>query len=85
MIESLQWRFGIIAVVLAVSLFFVYPSVGPVPEFWAKNLPASPLRLGLDLQGGLHLVLEVEAEKAIETIVDQAMIEASGHEGSPAG
>jgi preprotein translocase subunit SecD len=75
--ESLQWRFGIIAVVLGVSLFFVYPSVGPVPEFWSKNLPDSPLRLGLDLQGGLHLVLEVEADKAVETMVDQATIEAA--------
>ncbi|MBM3298544.1 MAG: protein translocase subunit SecD [Deltaproteobacteria bacterium] len=75
MIQSLQWRIAIIGVVLAVAVFLVYPSVGPVPSWWAKYLPANPVRLGLDLQGGLHLVLEVEAAKASEAVVDQAIEE----------
>ncbi len=75
MIQSLQWRLAIIGVVLAVSVFFVYPSVGPVPSFWSKYLPDNPIRLGLDLQGGLHLILEVDADKAVETVVDQAIAE----------
>ena len=77
MMQSLQWRIALIIAVLAVSLFLVYPSIGPVPQWWAKYLPNNPVRLGLDLQGGLYLVLEVEAEKAVEAVVDQAVSETS--------
>ena len=78
MIESLKTRFIIIFAVLAVSLFLIYPSIGPVPAIWSKYLPDSPIRLGLDLQGGLYLVLEVQVEKAVEAAVDQTMLEVSG-------
>jgi preprotein translocase subunit SecD len=77
MIQNLQLRIAAIAVVLVVSVFLVYPSIGPVPSWWAKYLPANPIRLGLDLQGGLHLILEVEAEKAPEAVVDQTIGETS--------
>jgi preprotein translocase subunit SecD len=77
MIESLRWRIAIIMAVLALSVFFLYPSVGPVPDFWQERLPANPIRLGLDLKGGLHLILEVQSKEAIEATVDNAMEEAS--------
>lgn len=77
MIQSLQWRFAIVVVVLAATAFFIYPTIGPVPAIWAKYLPSSPIRLGLDLQGGLYLVLEVQADKAVEAVVDQTMSEAA--------
>lgn len=77
MTQNLQWRIILIGVVLAVSAFLVYPSLGPVPPFWAKYLPANPVRLGLDLQGGLYLVLEVQADMAVEAVVDQSVSEAS--------
>ena len=77
MTRNLRWRIILIGVVLAVSVFLVYPSVGPVPQFWAKYLPNNPVRLGLDLQGGLYLVLEVQADMAVEAVVDQSVSEAS--------
>lgn len=77
MIQSLQVRFAVIGIILLVSLLLIYPSLGPVPAFWSKYFPDSPVRLGLDLQGGLHLVLEVEAEKAVEAVVDQTASEAA--------
>jgi len=77
MIQSLRWRFAIIGLVVLVAAFLVYPSLGPVPAWWQANLPANPIRLGLDLQGGLYLTLEVEADKAVEAHVDQAISEAS--------
>ncbi len=76
MIQNLQLRIAIVAVVLAVGVFLVYPSIGPVPNWWSKYLPANPIRLGLDLQGGLHLVLEVQADEAVEAAVDQTVSEA---------
>lgn len=78
MTRSLQWRIIMVAVVLGICLFLLYPSLGPVPAFWSKYLPNNPIRLGLDLQGGLYLVLEVEADKAVEALVDQTIAEASG-------
>lgn len=77
MTQSLQFRMIMIGVVLLASLFLLYPSVGPVPAFWAKYLPDNPVRLGLDLQGGLHLILEVQADKAVEAVTDQTISEAA--------
>ncbi len=76
MIQNLQLRIAICVVVLAAGVFLVYPSMGPVPGWWSKYLPASPIRLGLDLQGGLHLGLEVQADEAVEAAVDQTVSEA---------
>jgi preprotein translocase subunit SecD len=77
MTQNLRWRIILIAAALAISVFLVYPSVGPVPPFWAKYLPDNPVRLGLDLQGGLYLVLEVQSDLAVEAAVDQSISEAS--------
>lgn len=36
---------------------------------WLRNLGASPMKLGLDLSGGVHFLLEVDMDKAIEARV----------------
>jgi preprotein translocase subunit SecD len=67
MIKSLTIRSIIAGVVCLTALFFLTPSLtSNLPEFWKKNLPADKIPLGLDLQGGTHLVLEVDTEKAVE-------------------
>jgi len=33
---------------------------------WLRNLGASPMKLGLDLSGGVHFLLEVDMEKALD-------------------
>lgn len=40
-----------------------------LPTFWKDNL--SKISLGLDLQGGMHIVLEVQQEKAVETYTER--------------
>lgn len=77
MIQNIQLRLAIVAAVIVIAAFLIYPSLGPVPSWWQKYLPDNPIRLGLDLQGGLHLILEVESKKAVEAVVDQTMGEAS--------
>ena len=37
-----------------------------LPEWWKSVLPSKRLSLGLDLKGGVHLVFEVESDKAVE-------------------
>jgi preprotein translocase subunit SecD len=62
MIKNLQWRLGIIAVVIGLSV-------------WAFVPPREKVKLGLDLKGGVHLVLRVKTDDALrvetETIVER--------------
>ena len=68
---SLGWRGIIVLAVLVLSLVYLTPSmVGEPPLWWSNLLPSDQVQLGLDLQGGMHLVLEVEASKAVESQLD---------------
>ena len=53
-------------VIILFSIFFALPSLfnlsDNLPNWWGKN----KLKLGLDLQGGSQLLLQVETEKAIQ-------------------
>jgi preprotein translocase subunit SecD len=42
-----------------------------MPEWWTKNMPSKGIVLGLDLRGGLHLVYEVEGDKAVEITTER--------------
>lgn len=43
----------------------------PLPSWWPGFLPQDKIHLGLDLQGGMHLILGVEVEKAVENTIQQ--------------
>lgn len=61
-----------LAVVLSIVLFIPStPLYGHMPEWWKRYLPGKGITLGLDLQGGIHLVLEVESDRAVEIAVDR--------------
>lgn len=42
-----------------------------MPSWWPSFLPSDAIHLGLDLQGGSHLVLEVKVDKAVENHVER--------------
>ncbi len=52
-------RIAIVSVVVLGSLWYLYP-------------PKKTINLGLDLQGGIHLVLGVETDKAVASQTDRA-------------
>ena len=56
-----------IAVVVAV---IVASAILVSPRDW-RGQPRQPINLGLDLQGGIHLVLGVDLEKGIENVLDR--------------
>ena len=56
--RALWVRIGLVVAVVAVSVWYLYP-------------PRKSINLGLDLQGGIHLVLGVEADKAIANEVER--------------
>ena len=62
--RDLRWKLAIIVAVIGVSAWFTFPL-------------GQRINLGLDLQGGMHLVLEVEAEKAVDSTTDRLVAEVS--------
>ncbi len=70
-------RFTLLAVVVVLSVAFFLPSYPAVfqtlPPWLKKVFPNKGIALGLDLQGGIHLVLEVEEDRAVEIAVDRSV------------
>ncbi len=63
-------QFLILGILLLLSFIFILPSFSGVPSWWKGVLPGQKVNLGLDLRGGMYLVLEVEADKAVETTLE---------------
>ena len=57
--KNLSWRTVVVVAVLVTAFVYLLPSIKP--GIW----PHKKINLGLDLQGGMHLVLEVDTEKAV--------------------
>ena len=72
MFKSLKVRLAITAVVCLVALYFLVPTlVTQIPSPWNNYFPKDKIHLGLDLQGGMHLILEVDADKALESMMER--------------
>ncbi len=70
--RSIQWRAGLIVFFLGLSIIFLVPSlVESLPKWWGKVLPTEKIHLGLDLRGGMYLLLEVETQKAVDSAMDK--------------
>jgi len=70
--RSLKWRFILYAAITVFSILLLLPTLtSRLPQLWSKIVPSEKIHLGLDLQGGMHLILEVEAEKAVESYVER--------------
>jgi preprotein translocase subunit SecD len=71
MSKGLTWRISLIVVFFLLSLLYLTPTlVAKLPSWWQGILPKDKIHLGLDLQGGIHLVMEVETQKAVEGALD---------------
>lgn len=72
-LRNLTWRLAIVIIVSVGALILVLPTIhmemthSNEPVLWPKK----QINLGLDLQGGMHLVLEVDADKAVETTMER--------------
>ena len=61
----MSWRPVSVLVVIVAAIIFVLPTIRP--GMW----PHKKINLGLDLQGGLHLVLDVDTDKAVEDTIER--------------
>jgi preprotein translocase subunit SecD len=74
MFNSIRIRAAVTIVICLAAAVFLAPSLtNDLPEPWKKYLPTDKIRLGLDLQGGMHLVLEVQTDKAVESTLERAV------------
>lgn len=69
--RGLMGRLAVVFGSALIALVALVPNfTTDLPEWWKFALPSKPISLGLDLRGGIHLVLEVQTDKAVENHVD---------------
>jgi len=64
-LKNFSWKLVLVFAVIVAAIIYILPSLKPA--LW----PHRQINLGLDLQGGMHLVLEVDTEKALESTVER--------------
>jgi len=64
-LKNISWKLVSVLVVVVATVIYILPSLKPT--LW----PHKKINLGLDLQGGMHLVLEVDSGKAVESTVER--------------
>ncbi|HET9607837.1 MAG TPA: protein translocase subunit SecD [Nitrospira sp.] len=76
--KKIRGRLLLLLLVVVVSVICFLPSI---PDWyqalpaWARSiLPNKGIALGLDLQGGIHLVMEVDEDRAVEIAVDRSVV-----------
>ena len=70
MVKKLMWRFVVVIAITLTGIFYLLPSMfNTLPDWWKDKV--DKIHLGLDLQGGMHLVTEVQTDKAIENTLNQ--------------
>jgi preprotein translocase subunit SecD len=71
--RSWWWKAALYGVVTVLAVLYLIPTVVPEdkqPDFIKRHFQKR-IQLGLDLQGGLHLVYEVNVDKAVASKVDR--------------
>jgi preprotein translocase subunit SecD len=61
-------RLYLAALLVIVALVIMLPSFNvPLPDWWTGWIGGTKIQLGLDLQGGTHLLMEVKLDDAVKT------------------
>ena len=70
---SLKLKLGLVVFLIFTAIITIIPSFySATPNWWKKYMAPGGLHLGLDLQGGMHLVLKVDLEKAAQNSLELA-------------
>ncbi|MBL1351946.1 MAG: protein translocase subunit SecD [Zetaproteobacteria bacterium] len=65
-----RWKIWLILITLVLSVMASLPNVTSVPSWWPSSL-SKPMNLGLDLKGGIHLVVDVDVDVAVAHNVEE--------------
>jgi SecD/SecF fusion protein len=76
MLRAVRLKFLLLFLLTVVSVLFILPSLPGVnlPDWWQKYVSRG-LNLGLDLKGGMHLVLEVDLKTVISNALNRSATE----------
>ena len=70
---SLKLKLSLLIFLFVIAITTIAPSFySSTPDWWKKYMAPKGLQLGLDLQGGMHLVLKVDLKKAEENSLELA-------------
>src|SRR5262245_4354873 len=61
--RSLRWKSLFLFALVLLSAVYLLPSVGTDLPPWYKSVFSNKVELGLDLQGGLHIVYGVDLDR----------------------
>jgi preprotein translocase subunit SecD len=64
-LKNISWKLVLVFVVVIAAIIYILPTLKA--DVW----PHKKINLGLDLQGGMHLVLEVDSGKAVESTAER--------------
>jgi len=68
-LKNFSWRVIIVLAVIIAAIVYILPTINQ--GWW----PHKKINLGLDLQGGMHLVLEVDTDKSVESTIERMIYE----------
>ncbi len=72
--KNLKWKIALIVGSVVVSFIFLLPNMPfyqALPGWMRDYLPQRGIALGLDLKGGVHLVFEVQGDRAVEITTER--------------
>lgn len=73
--QDIRFRGAVLAFLTALSLVYLAPNIfklaGDIPSWWKGALPDKTVNLGLDLRGGMYVVLEVDIDEGLRSEIDQ--------------
>jgi len=72
--KKILWRIILIGITVVLAVVFFLPNTPffrYMPDWWKNSMPNKGITLGLDLQGGVHLVFEVEGDRAVEITTER--------------
>src|SRR4029078_5635995 len=76
--KKVGMRLTLLVSVVVMSVIFFIPSYLPfyqaLPGWLKQVMPSKGITLGLDLEGGIHLVMEVDEDRAVEIAVDRSVV-----------
>jgi len=70
-LKSLKLRAILIFVFLFISIVYLVPNILELQGAWKKYFPSDKIHLGLDLKGGMHLLLALDTKKLMDNMLDR--------------
>jgi preprotein translocase subunit SecD len=67
----LKLRAILIFVLLFISIIYLLPNVVELQGAWKRYFPSDKIHLGLDLKGGMHLLLALDTKKLMDNMMDR--------------